>query len=124
MRLVLDAGALIALDRGSRDTWGRLATARANGTRLVTHGGVIAQAWRSGRQARLASALDAIEVLPIDRELGRLAGLLLAAARTTDVVDAALVVISRDGDRILTSDPDDLMRLATAAARDVEIVLI
>jgi hypothetical protein len=121
-RLVLDAGALIALDRGHRLTWGRFALARANETRLVTHGGVIAQVWRGARQARLAQASNAIDIVPIDRDLGRLAGLLLAASRTADIVDAALVALSRDGDRILTSDPDDLLRLATAASRDVEIV--
>ena len=36
--------------------------------------------------------------------------------------NAALVVIARDGDRILTSDPDDILRLAAAAGRDVEVV--
>lgn len=123
-RLVLDAGALIALDRGDRSMWSRMAKAHADGARLVTHGGVIAQVWRSPRQARLARAITALDVVSIDRELGKLAGLLLAAARTKDAIDAALVVVSRDGDRILTSDPDDILPLATAAARDVEIVRV
>ena len=34
MTIVLDAGALIALDRGDRDTWSRLRTAFQNGDQV------------------------------------------------------------------------------------------
>ena len=77
---------------------------------------------RGARQARLAQALRAVDVLPLDRELGSATGLLLGDARTHDVVDAALVVISRAGDTILTSDPDDLERLVAASGVDVTVV--
>ena len=121
-RYVLDTGALIALDRNDAAMWKRLWTARRVGTRCVTHGGVIAQAVRGPRQARLAQFLPALDVVPLDRELGRQTGYLLAAARTSDVVDAALVVMSRDGDTILTSDPDDIERLVAASGIDATIV--
>jgi hypothetical protein len=39
-----------------------------------------------------------------------------------DVVDAAVVLLAADGDDILTSDADDLLPLAVAAGRHVEIV--
>jgi hypothetical protein len=47
---------------------------------------------------------------------------LLAAARQVDVVDAALVLLAEDGDRIVTSDVDELAALAAAAGRHVDIV--
>src|SRR5262245_19068800 len=76
--------------------WARLTVARRDGTRLVTHGGVVGQVWRRpARQARLALALRAMDVRPLDGTLGRNAGMLLAAAGTTDVIDAALVLLSR-----------------------------
>jgi hypothetical protein len=43
-------------------------------------------------------------------------------ARRADVIDAALVLLASDGDRVITSDPDDLAPLARAADLDVEIV--
>jgi hypothetical protein len=67
-------------------------------------------------------ALAAIDVRPLDERLGRAAGELLGAARGRDVIDAALVLIARDGDHIVTSDPDDIGPLARASNRHVEII--
>jgi hypothetical protein len=50
-----------------------------------------------------------------DESAARAAGELLAATRTSDVVDALLAVLTRDGDVLLTSDPADLRRLLGAA---------
>lgn len=123
MRMLLDSGALIALERNRRPMWERLALARRAGTPLVTHGGVLGQVWRGQtRQARLAQALRAVDVRPLDAALGQAAGRLLAGSGLSDVIDAALVALSRPGDRIYTSDPDDLLTLA--AGRDVEIVAV
>ena len=41
------------------------------------------------------------------------AGELLAQSATADVVDAVLALLTRPGDRVLTSDPDDLRHLTT-----------
>ena len=124
MKLVLDSGALIALERNDRPTWVRYEAARQAGAVPVTHGGVVGQVWRGrgSRQALLADALKAIEVRPLDEALGRAAGVLLGAANRQDVVDAALVLLAQDGDRIITSDPDDIAVLAAAADRHVEII--
>jgi hypothetical protein len=126
MTLVLDAGALIALDRRDRVVWATYVAARRDGVALVSHGGVIGQAWRAGgaRQAALARALAGIDVRALDDDLGRRAGALLAKTRRGDVIDAALVLLARDGDVILTSDVDDLMPLAHAAARDVDFLRV
>jgi hypothetical protein len=124
--LVLDSGALVALDKNDRAMWRRLKGAWLRTDPPRSHAGVIGQVWRGQgpRQARLAQALAAIEVVPLDEPLGRAAGVLLGRARQHDVIDAALVLLAADGDDILTSDPDDLELLARALGRHVEIIPI
>lgn len=126
MSLVLDAGALVAIERRDREVIARLERERREGRIPRTHGAVVGQVWRGGRgrQAELARALGGIHVVPIDDDLGRRAGVLLGKARQADVVDAALVLIAEDGDRILTADPDDLQALAEAADLFVELVAV
>jgi hypothetical protein len=125
VKVVLDAGAFIALEREDLAMWRRLKRALVADDRLVTHGGVVGQVWRGGgRQARLARALDYVDVRPLDEALGRASGALLAAARASDVVDAAIVLLAEDGDVIVTSDPDDLEPLAAAANRHVELIVV
>ena len=121
MTLVLDAGALVALERGDRAMLVRFKRALADGDRPVTHGGVVGQVWRggSGRQAPLAVALKKVRVLPLDEALGKRAGALLAAAGTRDAVDAAVVGLATDGDVVATSDPDDIGSLIVASGRRV-----
>jgi hypothetical protein len=63
-----------------------------------------------------------VNVLGIDERLGRMAGELLARSRTSDVIDAALVLVAEDGDRVVTSDVGDLRTLAVAAELQVELV--
>ena len=122
--LVLDAGALVAVDRGDRPMMARLAVAQQHGLELRSNAMVVAQVWRDrqGRQASLARLLRAVDVRAISHEDGRQAGVLLGEAGTTDPVDATVVLLARPGDRILTSDPDDLTRLASAAGNSAVIV--
>ena len=84
------------------------------------------QVWRGGlgRQARLARLLPAVAVLPLDDVLGRRSGVLLARAKKNDVIDAAVVLLAKDGDMILTSDPRDLYTLALAAEVHVDVVSV
>lgn len=123
MTLLFDSGALIALERDQRAMWVRLKAASAAGDLPVTHAGVLGQAWRGGsRQARLSRALAGIDVRPLDERLGRAAGELIAATGQSDVIDAALVLLAKDGDHIVTSDPGDLETFATASGRHVELI--
>lgn len=126
MKLVLDSGALIALDRNDRSMWVRFKAAEQARLVPVTHGGAVGQVWRGrgARQAPLAKVLTSTDVRPLDDALGRASGALLGAANRKDVVDAALVLLAEDGDRIVTSDPDDIALLAAAADRHVEIIPI
>jgi len=124
MTLVLDAGALLAVERGSRALASSIKRERLSGRVPVTHGGVVGQVWRggAGRQVGLAQLLPHIEIAPLDGDLGKGAGLLLKEARGSDVIDAAVVLLAGDDDLILTSDPNDLVVLAAASGIHVEIV--
>jgi hypothetical protein len=119
--LVLDAGALVAVDRDDRSMIARLRVAEQRGVELRTNAMVIAQVWRD-RQANLARLLRAVDVRAIDHQDGRQAGVLLGQAGTADPIDASVVLLAEPGDRILTSDPDDLTRLAAAAANSAVII--
>ncbi|MGF1597133.1 MAG: type II toxin-antitoxin system VapC family toxin [Acidimicrobiales bacterium] len=123
MSLVLDTGALVALERNERRMWIRLKAAQLDGDLPVTHAGALGQVWRGGaRQAQLARALIGIDVRPLDEQLGRRAGQLLGVAGMADVIDAAVVALTQDGDEIVTSDPRDLEQLAGAYGRHIELV--
>lgn len=124
MSLVLDAGALVAVERADRDTVALIKQELLAGRAPLTHGGIVGQVWRGGggRQANLARLLPAMEIAGLDHTLGRRAGVLLGRARMTDVIDAALVLLATDGDSVLTSDPDDLEPLAASANLHVDIV--
>lgn len=126
MTLVLDAGALVAIERGDRTLIAMLRAEFDAGRVPLTHGGVIGQVWRggSGRQASLARALDGVDVRPIDDDLGRRAGVLLGRAARADVIDAALVLLAADGDEIFTSDVSDLKPLAAASGKLVDLVAV
>jgi hypothetical protein len=124
--LVLDAGALLAIERGDRDAVALIKRELLSQRVPVTHGAVVGQVWRggSGRQANLARLLRALDIAAVDASLGRRAGVLLGRAGTSDVVDAALVLLAVDGDSVLTSDPEDISRLAVLAGVDVEVVRV
>ena len=114
-RVVLDAGALIALDRNDRAMWARLVRVLERKQDLVTHAGIVGQVWRyPARQARLAQSLKFVDVLPLDVELAKKSGLLMAATKQSDVHDAALAVLCRAHDTLLTSDVQDLSSLLSA----------
>lgn len=124
VRLLLDAGALLALERGERETWVRFKAGRRSGVVMLTHGGVVAQVWRggSGRQALLALALQGVEVAPLDEQLGRRAGVLLSRAGASDAIDAALVAMAYDDDSIHTSDAADIQALVDVSGLDLAVV--
>jgi hypothetical protein len=122
--VVLDAGAFVAVERNDQDMVAVIKRERLAGRAPVTHGGVVGQVWRGGggRRAMLARLLAGVDVYPLDDELGRRTGVLLALSRASDVIDGALVLLADDGDEIFTSDPADLRTLARAAGRHVDLV--
>jgi hypothetical protein len=122
--LILDAGAFVALERDDRAMWRRLKATLDAGEPPLTHGGVVAQVWRggSGRQARLATALKAVETVPLDEELGRRAGVLLGRSGLDDAIEGAVVALARPGDSIVASDPGDITALVATARLRVDVI--
>lgn len=59
---------------------------------------------------------------PLDAALGRLAGMLLARTKTSNVRDAAVALLARDGDELLTSDIHDPPASIRATGAHVEII--
>jgi predicted nucleic acid-binding protein len=116
--VTLDAGGLIALDRDDRRVIVLLARAAEAGARVTIPATVLAQAIRRPeRQVRLARLIrqPTTDVVPLDRVDATHVGRLLAAAGTADITDAHVVVCARRaGQRVVTSDPDDLRRLDPA----------
>ena len=115
MALILDAGALIAVDRSDRELAAMLQSARVRAVPVRTSAAVLGQVWRGGsRQAVLARTLAGIQVRALDDEAGRRIGLLLGVSSTADVVDAHVALLTSPGDVLLTSDPRDLSHLTAS----------
>ena len=95
--LILDAGAFVAAERGNREVLARVKHERRLGRTPLTNGGVVAQVWRGGhgKQAPLAQLLASAEIAPVDDQLGKLAGMLLALTGGSDAIDAAVAVAQR-----------------------------
>jgi ATP phosphoribosyltransferase regulatory subunit HisZ len=112
--VVLDAGALIAIERGGELVRIYLTLAGKGEVKLFTSSAVIAQAWRGGtRQARLARFLESglAQEVSLDGGASRRIGALAALTGGADVVDGHVALIADDEDAlVLSSDPGDLAR--------------
>jgi hypothetical protein len=95
--LVLDAGALIAIDRDDRDVHKTVRDAHRMGVQVLTNSMAVAQVWRDskGRQAELAKVLRGVRVQPVTSDDGRKAGELLEAAGLSDAIDASVALWPR-----------------------------
>ncbi len=122
--LTLDAGALIAAEKGDRQMWADYAFARKWGTKVTVPSAVLAQTWR-GSSPTIARMLAGCLVTPLEADEARRIGELLAASRTADIVDGAVVLgAMARGDVIVTSDQDDIARLLTAAGAPKHPILV
>jgi hypothetical protein len=113
---------LVAADRNERRIWAEHRVRTQAGSPPLVPAPVVAQVSRSPKQANLHRLLRGCEVLVFDEADAHAAGLLLASTGTSDVVDAAVVVlaIKRVAD-ILTGDGAALRRLVTASAAPIGI---
>jgi len=113
--IVLDAGALIAFERESPRMRALCRQALRSGVRLVVPTPVIAQVFRDRmRQVPLRALLNGptTRTPSFDRPLAEATGTLCGRTRTSDVVDASVVLVARqERAPVVTSDPDDLARL-------------
>ena len=113
--VVLDAGALIGLERGSGRLLALLERARKSKSRFFVPAAVLAQAWREGaRQVLLARFVrsGSVEVVALTEAQAKAAGTLCGLSGTRDVVDASVVVCARERNcPVITGDPKDLRAL-------------
>jgi hypothetical protein len=112
----LDAGALIALERGDGRMLALMSrVASGASARFAVPAGVLAQVWRGGaRQAVVARflALPEVEVVALDEPVARAVGILCGVRRTRDPIDASVVVCAKErGDIVVTGDADDLRKI-------------
>lgn len=122
MGITYDTGALVAAEANRVDIWALHRDALRHEIRPVVPAAVLAQAWRGGPQHQLSRLLRGCKIEPMTEQLAREAGAACAAARTSDVVDATVVIsaLSR-GDLVVTSDPGDLARLADALNKPISL---
>jgi len=114
--ITFDAGGLIALDRNDRHVLTLIARATELGMRITIPATALAQAIRKpARQVRLSRLIRQVgtDLIPLDGPDATAVGLLLARTATADIVDAHVAVCARRaGQAVVTSDPDDLRRIA------------
>jgi predicted nucleic acid-binding protein len=121
--VVYDTGVLIAAERSERRTWAEHRVRLEAGHVPLVPSPVVAQASRSSKQAQMRRLLRGCEVVPFDDVAAHAAGSLLGRARTKDVVDASVVVLSirRQAD-VVSDDVEDIRRLVAAARAKVAIL--
>jgi hypothetical protein len=110
--VVLDAGALIAIDKQQRHVGALLRVLQRDGVPVHTSAAAVAQVWRDGRrQANLARVLPGVDIAPVDDVAARMIGELLRANHSSDLVDAHVALLVPQEGRVLTSDDDDIRGL-------------
>jgi hypothetical protein len=117
--LVLDAGALIAFERGDDRVRAILNGALALSSRIIIPATVLAQAWRGGPgSALLARLLAAGEVDSFDERRAKDCGVRLGIREASDIADAHVVCCATElRSSVVTSDSDDILRLAHPGER-------
>lgn len=121
--VVYDAAVLVAADRNERLTWAEHKARLEFGIVPLVPAPVVAQVSRSLQQAQLRRFLAGCDVLSFGEAEAHDAGRLLGKAKTTDIVDAAVVTTAvRQRALVITGDAADIERLASASGRDVQIV--
>jgi predicted nucleic acid-binding protein len=120
-----DAGALIAAERNSSSLWALHRRLLERGVRPTLSTVVLGQVWRGGPQAQLSRLLRGCRIEPLGEPEARSAGAALAASAGRDLIDAVVVVTGlARGDLIVTSDPDDLRRIATAIGGAISLHIV
>ena len=129
--LVLDAGALIAIDRNDRGVSAMLRVALDDGDEVHVPAGVVAQTWRGRRPSGEPgpARCGRCEEVPLDSEVARAVGLLCRRAGTNDVIDASVAVAAAtaalsDFVAVLTSDVDDLADLLSTVNVDAHLISV
>lgn len=117
-----DTGALIAAERNNRLMWALHKRLLQNGVAPIVPSVVLAQAWRGGPQPQISRLLRGCDLVAFDPEWAKRSGAACAAANTSDIVDAAVVVFACHRKQlVVTSDENDLMQIANALDANIEL---
>lgn len=121
--LTLDAGALIAYERGDARVRRLLTNAFNSDVTPTIPAVVLAEVWRGDpKDAPVARLLKWCVVEPLDEQRARAAGELRRSTTGAGTVDACVAVGVRErGDAIATSDPDDMRPLVGSGIRIVRV---
>lgn len=114
-QIVFDTGALIGMERRQVRVWRLVQRMGQERRKIHVPAGVLTQAWRGSPKQHEIATLRKSGTLVVDPLTERLAlevGSVLAAAGTSDVVDAHVALLARKlRGTVVTSDPDDLARI-------------
>lgn len=119
--VTLDAGVLIAAERGSSSARAVVASSVEDDMDLVVSAATVAEVWRGGsRGAGIAWLISTCQVEPVDSPLARRAGELLGEAGSQETLDAILVATAeRHRAPVVTADLGHVAPLADAAGVEV-----
>lgn len=111
--LTLDAGALIAYERGDDRIRAILTAAYERGLVPTIPAIALAEVWRGdAKDARVARLLKACSIETVDEQLARAAGRLRRITPASTAIDACVAVgVRRRRDALATSDPGDMRTL-------------
>lgn len=116
--VVLDTGALIALEGGDTRMLALAKVITRDRLPTLVPAGVVAQAWRgSPRQHPVARLLatQALRVDALDEDTAKAVGVLLGTSGTSDVTDGHVALLGRrTRGTVYTTDPSDLERIDPA----------
>ncbi|HYZ57317.1 MAG TPA: type II toxin-antitoxin system VapC family toxin [Streptosporangiaceae bacterium] len=117
--LVLDSGALIAMERSSPRLTEMLFRVRRGDARVIIPDAVLAQVWRggTGRQARMASLLklnpEQCMRMPLETGTAKQIGMKSGACDHSDVVDVHVALLAEEyGAAVVTSDREDILAVS------------
>ncbi len=111
--LTLDAGALIAYERGTPEILEVLKVAFDREVTPTIPAVVLAEVWRGDAEdAPVARLLKWCVIEPLDEQRARSAGRLRRTVAGAGAIDACVALGVRErGDALVTSDPEDMHRL-------------
>ena len=116
---------MIAYEREDRAVISQLKEALVAGRRVTIPTVVVVETWRGGdRSARIAPLFEACVVESLGEALSRRAGELVAKVRGAGAIDSIVVASAATRrDVVVTSDPDDISRLAEQVS-DVDVLAV
>ncbi|MGI9120110.1 MAG: twitching motility protein PilT [Acidimicrobiales bacterium] len=113
---------LVAAERNDRRVWADHRARLELGALPMTTAPVVAQVSRSPRQVQLRRLLRGCDIVDFAPEQAHQVGSLLGQAGTADIVDAHVAFIAGESaSTVITTDPDDLRRLAEHLPASIQV---